>query len=70
MSIARECDRCGAFYKPDTGSYLRLSRVDNYGYAKDELNVCGDLCTKCSTELIAWFHTNAPRDEIEDRKDV
>lgn len=55
MSTARQCDRCGAFYKPEGGTYLRLFCVDAYGYATGNDETRGDLCDTCSTELRTWF---------------
>ena len=52
MSAAKKCDRCGAYFQPESwkGQY---AFVINPEYGKEGRSF--DLCDECMRKLVAWL---------------
>lgn len=56
MSRIRECDRCGATYKPYENEFNTVGTA-TYNLDDEQIDVMNiyDLCPKCRAELVAWL---------------
>lgn len=50
MALAKQCDRCGAFYQQKVSPNIQIRK---YTYQRDYFDI--DLCPDCQKKLETWL---------------
>lgn len=53
MSDVKKCDRCGAYYTPDTKA---RTVFEYFGETSKRTRNCGDMCPRCAERFDRWWN--------------
>ena len=60
MVKAKQCDRCGGFYKIDYVSDYRIAQIQ---HTSSRYTKSLDLCPECAEQLQNWFEEGKKKDD-------